>query len=54
MDYKSKEQVESAREKVKELIESASLAAKMMNWDDKYKGIDDYLLPKIKSEKKRM
>lgn len=50
MDYKSKEQVESAREKVKELIESTGLVAKMMNWDDKYKGIDDYLLFKYNAK----
>lgn len=50
MDYKNKEQVEAARIKVKEIIESVGLNASMMNWDPKFKGIDDYLLHLLKEK----
>lgn len=46
MDYKDKEQVEAARDKVKDLIKEAGLEVQSMNWDPQYKGIDDYLLAK--------
>ena len=44
MDYLTNPNVKKARDKVIELIKSSGLTAHVMKWDERYKGIDDYLL----------
>lgn len=43
-DYREKPSVADALKKAKEKIESVGLKYEMVNWDPKYKGIDDFLL----------
>lgn len=49
MDYKTNVHVANARAKIKEIIETQELEAILLNWDEKYKGIDDYLFNNKKS-----
>ena len=52
MDYRGKKEVHKAMERIIDLIQSCSLPdgtpveAQMFVWDEKYKGIDDFLLSK--------
>lgn len=48
MDYRDKKEVKKAMEKVKKMIIDSGLKFKQITWDEKYKGIDDYLLMKKK------
>lgn len=43
MDYKTNPNVQRAYVKLVEMIESVGLTHERVNWDPKYKGIDDYL-----------
>lgn len=47
MDYRDKKEVKKAMEKVKKMIVDSGLMFRQITWDDKYKGIDDYLLSKV-------
>ena len=44
MDYREKKEVASALESIKEIIDRAGLTYTIVNWPEKYKGIDDFLL----------
>ena len=44
MDYKNNPNVLSAMEKLKGIIEDEDLPYTVLNWDDSYKGIDDFAL----------
>lgn len=44
MDYKTKKGVKMALENIKKIIKKCKLDYRIIDWDDKYKGIDDYLL----------
>lgn len=44
MDYRTKKGVKIALEKVERIIEKCGLVYHQINWDENYKGIDDYLL----------
>lgn len=55
MDYREKKEVKKAMDNVSEMIKKSGLKLQIMKWDNKYKGIDDYLLSKKsigKGEKK--
>lgn len=44
MDYREKKEVASALDSIKEIIGRAGLTYTVVNWPEKYKGIDDFLL----------
>jgi DNA primase len=44
MDYKTNENVKRALEKLKTKLAESGLSYEVLDWDDQYKGIDDYLL----------
>lgn len=46
MDYKVNPGVKEALIKTAKLIKKSNISVKIINWDEKYKGIDDYLLSK--------
>lgn len=49
MDFLTNQNVKKAKEKVIRIIKESGLTLHIMNWDEKYKGIDDYLLAKLKN-----
>ena len=51
MDYLNNKNVEKALREVDKIIHSVDLKTKKVTWDEKYKGIDDYLLC-LKKERK--
>ena len=46
MDYKTNENVQRALEKLKIKLNESGFSYEVLDWDDQYKGIDDYLLSK--------
>lgn len=48
MDYLTNPNVSKAMQKVIKIIKDSGLKVRQENWDKKYKGIDDYLLYKLK------
>ena len=51
MDYREKQEVANALAKIKEMIIEAGLKCPTLHWDEKYKGIDDFLLSQKKERK---
>lgn len=46
MDYREKKEVSAALDKLKEVITLCKLQHEVLEWDEAYKGLDDYLLSK--------
>lgn len=44
MDYRNKKEVKMALKKIISIIRQSGLSASLVEWDEKYKGIDDFLL----------
>lgn len=44
MDYRTKQQVADSMKAIIEIVDKCGLKYSLFQWDDKYKGIDDYLL----------
>ena len=50
MDYREKKEVQKAMENIEKIISKAGLKYSVIKWDEKYKGIDDFLLARKNKE----
>lgn len=53
MDYRTKPEVASALKSITEMIGASGLAGTRMEWDGRFKGIDDWLLHELRNTGKR-
>lgn len=53
MDYRDKPEVKKALARIENIVLSAGLKFITFNWDDKYKGIDDFLLARAMAKSKK-
>ena len=53
MDYREKTEVKKAMEKIIEIIKKEGYEYHVVTWDETYKGVDDYLLARVKARGKR-